>query len=106
MILSLFIGFILGASALLFALQNNDLVALTFLGWQFTTSLALLVLVSITVGVLISILAYIPSALGNHFTIGKLRKQNKMLAQEAEAKQQATVRDVPDDDSTVIDLRS
>lgn len=107
MILSLMIGFVLGAIALLFALQNTAVVTLTFLGWQFESSLALLVLVSLGVGVLISILASIPSALSASFRIMGLKKENKNLAQAVEehrkALQEVTVQnEVP----PVIDLRS
>lgn len=105
MILSLFIGFILGAGALLFALQNTDIVALTFLGWQFSTSLAILVLASVIVGVLISILAYIPSALSASFRIMGLKKQNKSLVQEVEAHRQAQLAATTKEESSVIDLR-
>ncbi|MEK7201453.1 MAG: LapA family protein [Patescibacteria group bacterium] len=107
MILSLFIGFILGAGALLFALQNTDIVALTFMGWQFSTSLAILVLASVIVGVLISILAYIPSALSASFRIMGLKKQNKHLVQELEAQRQTpTSAPATVEESSVIDLRS
>lgn len=107
MILSLFIGFILGAAALLFALQNTEVVSLSFLGAQFESSLALLVLVSVGVGVLISILASIPSAVSASFRIMGLKKENKNLVQEVEAHRQAlnavaSAERAP----TVVDLRN
>lgn len=89
MILSLLVGFVLGAAALLFALQNTQIVALTFLGWQFESSLALLVLVSLGVGILISILAFIPSALERSFRIMGLKNENKKLAETVVAHQEA-----------------
>ncbi len=89
MILSLFVGFVLGAAALLFALQNTEVVSLTFLGAQFQSSLALLVLASVAVGILISILASIPSALSASFKIMGLKKENKKLVQEVVAHREA-----------------
>ena len=46
MILSLILGFLLGAAALLFALQNTAIVALSFLGWQFESSLAVVIILA------------------------------------------------------------
>ncbi|MEK7101295.1 MAG: lipopolysaccharide assembly protein LapA domain-containing protein [Patescibacteria group bacterium] len=106
MILSLFVGFILGAAALLFALQNTEVVSLVFMGWQFQSTLALLVLVSVGVGVLISVFASIPSAVGNHFRIRMLEKTNKGLVTEIEAYRQAERMGASPDPAAVIDLRT
>lgn len=107
MILSLLAGFVLGAAALLFALQNTDVVALSFLGWQFESSLALLVLASIAVGVLISVLASIPSAISASFRIMGLKKENKNLAKEVEMHRQAqTSTNTSGEASPVVDLRN
>jgi uncharacterized integral membrane protein len=106
MILSLIAGFMLGAVALLFALENTQIVALTFMNWQFETSLAVLVLASVGVGIVISLLASIPSAVSSAFRIMGLKKENKNLAQEVEVHKQAlaatkAVNEIP----PTIDLR-
>ncbi len=107
MILSLFVGFVLGVAALLFALQNTEVVALSFMGWQFTSSLAVVVLASLGMGILISILAMLPSTLRDSFSIMGLKKQNKKLVQEAEALHSVhTVAETGEQESTVIDLRT
>ncbi|MDB5237260.1 MAG: hypothetical protein JWL88_362 [Parcubacteria group bacterium] len=112
MIFSLIIGFVIGAGALLFAIQNTTVVALTFLGWQFESSLALLVLVSVAAGVLISILASLPSALSASFRIMGLKSENKKLIQEVEVHRktaQAAVQSAAaaaDELPQVVDLRS
>ncbi len=107
MIFSLIVGFALGIAALLFALQNTEVVALSFLGWQFQSSLALLVLVAVGVGIVISILASIPSALSASFRIMGLKKENKNLAQEVEAHRQALAAVVASEQPVpaVVDLR-
>lgn len=105
MILSLFLGFILGVAALLFALQNTAVVSLVFMGWQFQSSLALLVLISLGMGVLISLFASIPSAVGTHFRLRGLEKTNKTLVTEIEALRQANRVQVVSDPALVIDLR-
>jgi len=88
MIFSLIAGLILGAGALLFVIQNTGVVTLTFLGWQFEGSLALLVLVSLGIGIVISMLAIIPSTISASLQIARLEKHNKKLAQELEERQQ------------------
>ncbi len=107
MILSLLIGFILGAAALLFALQNTEVVSLVFMGWQFQSTLALLVLVSVGVGILMSVFASIPSAMASYFRVRILEKNNKNLVSEVESYRQAErVQASPDTAATVIDLRN
>jgi lipopolysaccharide assembly protein A len=106
MILSLFVGFILGAAALLFALQNTEVVSLVFMGWQFQSTLALLVLVSVGVGVLMSVFASIPSAVASHFRVRILEKNNKNLVTEIEAYRQAERMGASPDPGSVIDLRT
>jgi uncharacterized integral membrane protein len=89
MIFSLILGFVLGAAALLFALQNTEVVSLTFMGWQFESSLALLVLVSLAAGMLISILASLPSHLSAKFKVMRLKHENRKLAEEVDMHRQA-----------------
>lgn len=105
-ILSLLLGFLLGAAALLFALQNTTIVALSFLGWQFESSLALLVLAALTTGVLISILASIPSFIGSSFRIMGLKKENRRLAEEVERQREANVVIIEPGVDPVLDIRN
>ena len=89
MILSLLLGFVLGAGALLFVIQNTTVVALTFLGWQFESSIALLVLLAMLVGVIFTLLMSLPGAIANSFKLRALTKNNQALAKEAELHKQA-----------------
>ncbi len=88
MILTLLLGFLLGAAAILFILQNTTVVALTFLSYQFETSIAVLVILAILVGILLTLLLTLPGAIGNTFAMRKLRKNNETLAREAEIHKQ------------------
>lgn len=107
MILSLFVGFVLGGAALLFALQNTQTAALTFMGWQFESSLAVLIIVAVISGILISILATLPSALNASFKIMSLKKENKRLVGEIESQQEAQRNAQTHEQATaVIDLRN
>jgi putative membrane protein len=83
MIFALIIGFVLGAAALLFILQNTTIVALTFMGYQFETSIAVLVILAILVGILLTLLMTLPGAIGSSFAMRKLRKQSEALARES-----------------------
>ena len=105
-ILSLLLGFLLGAAALLFALQNTEVVALRFLGWQFESSLALLVLAALTTGVLISILASVPSFIGSSLRIMSLKKENRRLAQEVERQREEGVVVIDEGVPPVLDIRT
>lgn len=103
MILSLLVGFVLGAATLLFALQNTEVVALSFMGYAFESSLALLVLTSVGVGIVISILAFIPSAIARSFRIMGLKKENKMLAEKVEEQAASQIVTTMNRDGVVID---
>ncbi|MEK7602423.1 MAG: LapA family protein [Patescibacteria group bacterium] len=83
------LGFILGAGAIIFAVQNTEVVALTFMHWQFETSLALLIIAAIAVGMIISLLALLPSVISESFRMRNLQNQNKKLVQELEEREQA-----------------
>lgn len=79
MIFSLILGFVLGAAAIVFAFENNTIVALSFLGWQFESSLAIIVILALLVGALLTMLLTFPSALRDRFRIHGLHKENKKL---------------------------
>lgn len=111
MILSLIIGFAIGAGAIIFILQNTAVVALTFVGWQFESSLAIVVMLAILVGIVFSLLASLPSAVRSSMQIGRLKRDNKKLAEQLEAnqqrlqeQQQTTV--VIEEPSQVLDIRA
>ena len=108
MIFPLILGFVLGAAVIIFALQNTMSVSLTFLGWQFESSLALLVLITFAIGVLISLLVSIPSAIKDGFRIMGLKKENRKLAEEVERARNApdTVVVSVEEPSPVLDIRN
>lgn len=105
MILSLILGFLLGAAALLFALQNTAVVALSFLGYSFESSLALLILIAFAAGVIVSLLVSIPSAVKDGMRIMGLKSENKKLKEQlAIAPDVVTVVEEPI--PQVLDIRS
>ena len=76
MIIFLIFGLLLGAVAVIFALQNVAVVTVMFMGWQFQGSLALIILLSVAVGVVISLLVSMPGTIKKSFQISRLRKEN------------------------------
>lgn len=109
MILSLILGFLLGAAALLFALQNTAVVGLSFMGWQFESSLALLILMAFAAGIIVSLLVSIPSAVKDSFRIMSLKKENKKLVDEVNEcrrTSQTVVNVVDDTIPQVLDIRN
>ncbi len=63
MTIFLFLSLIVAAISVIFALQNTEIVEITFLLWTFKSSVALVVLVSLALGALISYLASTPTML-------------------------------------------
>lgn len=108
MILSLILGFILGVAALLFALQNTAIVALSFLGYQFESSLALLVLIALAIGVVLSLLVSIPSAVRDGLKIMSLKRENQKLRDEIATLSARPVETtvVVEEPSPVLDIRN
>lgn len=84
MLLPLVSGLIMGALAVIFALQNVFPVTVVFLDWQITASLALIIVIAMFMGIVITILFSIPSMVRNSMSIFKLNKENKELSDELE----------------------
>jgi uncharacterized integral membrane protein len=82
MIFSLILGIVLGALAVMFALQNTAIVTVRFFSWQYQGSMVLILLLAIATGVLISLLMFLPESITSYF---KYRKLQKELARSEEA---------------------
>lgn len=85
MLISLILGLIIGAIAVVFALQNIFPVTVTFLTWELTSSLAVLISLAILIGIVICALISIPESIKNSFAISALRRENKKIADELAA---------------------
>ncbi len=82
----LIFSLVIAVLATVFAVQNAQPATVSFLIWEFEQSLALILLMSLLAGVLISLFASMPSRVKNRLTINSL---NKKLAQaESMVKQQ------------------
>lgn len=70
-LLALFIALL----AVILALQNTLTVTVAFLFWEFNGSLALVLLLALVLGVLVSFLAYLPSLIRGNLLRRSLRKR-------------------------------
>lgn len=59
--LSLILAMIIAVLAVIFALQNSVPIVINFLPWEFQGSLALILLITLVLGVLIGLLVSVPS---------------------------------------------
>ena len=88
MIISLIFGVVLGAALVVFVLQNVAIVTVVFLSWHITGSLALVLLVSIISGVVVTLLILLPSLIKNDFYLASLKREKKAVDDQLVRSQQ------------------
>jgi putative membrane protein len=71
----LFLALIISVLAVIFAVQNNDPATVSFAMWKFNGSLALILLVAVAAGALISVFVSLPTNLKTRWTIRQQRKR-------------------------------
>jgi uncharacterized integral membrane protein len=69
------IGILVAFGGVVFALQNNVPVTVTFLVWRFDSSLAMVLLLALGIGAMIVALVSTPAALRSRWTLGRMRKE-------------------------------
>ena len=77
--LFLIIALCIAISAVIFALQNSVPVTVSFLIWKFESSLALVLLISLGLGVLVSFLLSIPTMIKRNWSISNYKKRIQEL---------------------------
>ncbi len=82
MFIFLIIGLLLGALVIIFAVQNIATVAVVFLTWRFEGSLALIVVLAIATGMVISWLLSLSQTMKRNAVISALTRENEMLKGE------------------------
>jgi lipopolysaccharide assembly protein A len=91
MIILFIVGLLLGAVAVIFALQNITVITVTFFSWQLTGSLALILSLAIGAGVLITAFLILPESIKNYFRYKNLKKDNERLEEELRKQKELTV---------------
>ncbi|MFA6050043.1 MAG: LapA family protein [Candidatus Paceibacterota bacterium] len=79
MLLFLILGLLIGALSVVFALQNVAVITVTFLIWQVTGSLAVVLLIAIVAGMIMSVLVSVPEVIKDQM---KIRELNRRLAEK------------------------
>ena len=80
--LMLILGIVFASGAVLFALQNTATVAVSLAAWQVEGSLAMVLLVTLGLGVLIAGLISSPAMISRQWATARLRRQVAELEQE------------------------
>lgn len=91
MIIFFILGLILGAFAVVFALQNVTTITITFFAWEMTGSLAILIIMAILSGILITLLIILPESVNNYFKNRKLKKEIAKLEEQLRKQKELTV---------------
>jgi len=75
----LIVAIIVAISAVIFALQNAVPITVSFLTWKFESSLALVLLITIALGVIMSLLVSVPSMIKTRKMISGQKKKIQEL---------------------------
>jgi uncharacterized integral membrane protein len=82
MLFLLVLGILLGATSVIFALQNVTVVTVSFFAWQVTAPLALVLLSTILSAVIVTLLVLLPSLIQEAMYVKTLKKQQRELEKE------------------------
>lgn len=74
----------------MFALQNIDVVTVSFFAWQFHGSLSLLLLMATLMGIIIAFFIILPESIGSYFRYRRLTKENARLEEELRKQKELT----------------
>ena len=89
MIFLVIIGLIMAVLAVLFAFQNADVVAISFGVWQLEQSLAIILIVTLGLGIIISLLLSLPTIIKRGWQNTKYKKKIADLEARLESQNQA-----------------
>lgn len=78
----LIFALLIAVIAVIFALQNTITVTISFLAWEVTGSLSLVLLITLAIGALIGLLVLAPSAIRNTIAASSHRKRIGLLEKE------------------------
>ena len=91
MIILFVFGLLLGALAVVFALQNIDVITIVFFSWHLTGSLSIILLITMLTGVIVTLLILLPKSISDYFMYKKLKNENAGLAEELRKQKELTI---------------
>lgn len=80
---SLFVGLVLGALTVVFALQNAAVITVTFFSWQLAIPLALALLSALALGIVAALLILLPNVIRDEIYLAALKREKRELEQAA-----------------------
>jgi uncharacterized integral membrane protein len=104
----LILGVLLGGASVIFLLQNDAPVTVTFFSWEYSGSLAIVLMLAMLSGILVAALLLLPSFVRDEFRLSRLRRRNIRLEDElTTTKKELEVEMVsPDEPHTVPPFRA
>ena len=91
MIILFIIGLLIGAIAVIFALQNIVVVTVTFLSWQLEGFLSVIILLSIMAGIFVCLLIILPETITTTIKLRRLKKEVERLEEELRKQKELTL---------------
>ena len=91
MLIFFILGLLLGGVMVIFALQNVAVITVSFFQWQLEGSLALILLLAVLAGILITLLLLLPESVSKYFKYKNLKKENQRLEEELRKQKELTV---------------
>ena len=88
MIFSLILALVFAVIAVIFALGNTAVVTVSFLSWSIDGSLALVLLISVAIGILIGVLLMTPGTIKRNLALSGQKKKLKTTEQELDERKQ------------------
>ena len=83
-IIGLVLAILLSVIAVIFALQNSEPTAISFLSWDIVLPLALIILSTFAIGAITALLLTIPGTFRRKRTISALKKEKQRLIEQLE----------------------
>lgn len=84
------IGVVLGGLTVMFALQNIDVVTVSFFAWHLDGSLSLILMLATLAGIIIAFLMILPESVSGYFRYRALRRENARLEEELRKQKELT----------------
>ena len=91
MIILFILGLLLGVFSVIFALQNTEVVTVTFFNWDLTSSLSVVFGLAVFSGMLVVVLISLPSSIKSYIRYRKLAKTNRALEEELKKQKEKVV---------------
>ncbi len=91
MIIIFIVGLLLGVVSVIFALQNIEVITVSFFSWQLTGSLSMILLLALTTGAVIALLILLPEFISHHLRYRKLNNEKLKLEEDLRKQKELTI---------------